>query len=303
MIGAFVDYERNPILLPGQGFDSERAYNPTVIIEGDTFYMLYRGETGDSITGRIGLAQSPDGMNFTRHPDSVIIPEHEYEKFGCEDPRITKIGEIYWLTYVASIDKYNVSNICLATSRDLYHWEKHGPALKIEEARWDSGQIKAGAICPEKINGRYVMYITGEEKRWEPAIGIAYSDDLVNWKEYEHNPVLLPRESSYDSKGIEVGTAPVITEEGILLIYNGWGKDTLYKPGAALFSKDNPARVLWRSESPILTTSKDWGRELKGESGVNHVVAEGLLKHKGYWWLYYGAADKAICLAKCKVRE
>ena len=147
------------------------------------------------------------------------------------------------------------------------------------------------------------MYITGEETRWEPAIGIAYSDDLLHWQEWERNPVLLPREGFFDSKGIEVGTVPVITEEGILLIYNGWDKDTLYKPGAVLFSEEDPSKVLWRSESPILMTSKDWGEELRGESHVNHIVAEGLVKHNNDWWLYYGAADKAICLAKCKVRE
>jgi len=300
MIGPFVDYEVNPILLPGQGFDSKQVFNPTVIVEGNTFYMLYRGEAGDGVSGRIGLAISSDGVNFTRHPDPVIVPEHEYEELGCEDPRITKLSDIYYLTYQGSVDRYEVCTICLAISKDLYHWGKHGPALKIEPGRWDSGQIKAGAICPEKINGRYVMYITGEEKTWEPAIGIAYSDGLIYWQEWEHNPILLPREGFFDSNGIEVGATPVITEEGILLIYNGWSQDNLYKPGAVLFSKEDPSKVLERSEEPILMPLKDWGKEL---GGVNQLVAEGLVKHKGYWWLYYGAADIAICLARCKIKE
>lgn len=300
MIGPFVDYEINPILLPGHSFASQRIFNPTVVVEWNTFYMLYRGETGDGISGRIGLAISSDGINFTCRPDPVMVPEHEYEKNGCEDPRITKLSNTYYLTYGGSVDWYEVCSLCLATSKDLYHWEKHGPALQVEPGRWDSGQIKAGAICPKKINGRYVMYITGEEKRWEPSIGIAYSDDLLHWQEWEHNPILLPREGFFDSKGIEVGATPVITKEGFLLIYNGWGKDDLYKPGAVLFSKGNPSKVLERSEEPILIPSKDWGKEL---GGVNQLVAEGLVKHNGYWWLYYGAAEIAICLARCRTKE
>jgi len=300
MIGPFVDYEENPILLPVQGFASKRIFNPTVMLEGGAFYMLYRGQTDDEIWGRIGLAISSDGVNFTRHPDPVIVPEHEYEKEGCEDPRITKIGDPYYLTYQGTVDRYEVCTVCLATSTDLYHWEKHGLALKAEPGRWDSGQIKAGAICPEKIKGRYVMYITGEEERWKPAIGIAYSDDLLHWQEWRNNPILLPREGFFDSKGIEVGATPVVTEEGILLVYNGWGKDDLYKPGAVLFSREDPSKVLERSEEPILIPSKDWGKEL---GGVNQLVAEGLVKHKGYWWLYYGAAEIAICLARCKAKE
>jgi predicted GH43/DUF377 family glycosyl hydrolase len=299
MIGPFVDYELNPILVPGQGFASQQIFNPTVIVEGDTFYMLYRAKAGDSISGRIGLAISSDGVNFILHSAPIIVPEHEYEKLGCEDPRITKLGDTYYLTYQGSVEQYEVCTICLATSKDLCHWEKHRPALKVEPGRWDSGQIKAGGICPGKINGKYVMYITGEEKRWEPAIGIAYSNDLLHWQEWENNPILLPREGFFDSKGLEVGAAPVITEEGILLIYNGWGKDDLYKPGAALFSKENPDKVLWRSEEPILILSKDWGKEF---GGVNQIVAEGLVKHDGYWWLYYGAAEIAVCLARCKAK-
>jgi predicted GH43/DUF377 family glycosyl hydrolase len=256
------------------------------------FYMLYRAEAGDGCTGRIGLAWSEDGLHFTRHSEPVIAPEHDYEERGCEDPRIVRFGDTYWLTYVGN-GGAGPGNICLASSKDLFHWEKHGSILQPAKD-WDSRQVKAGAILPEKVRGKYVMYFMGEARPWETAIGLAYSDDLLHWHEPLDGPVLLPRQGYFDSKGVEPGPPPLMLDEGILLVYCGWGEDRTYRPGWVLFSKEEPERVLARSEEPILEPAKNWGEQF---GLTNHVVAESLLRHEGRWWLYYGAADKAVCLA------
>jgi len=293
-IGPFRDYEGNPILGPTEGFQSKRLYNPSVLKEGERFIMFYRAETDDGLTGRIGLAEGEDGFHFTCHADPVLTPGDDFDRGGCEDPRIVKLGETYYLTYVGNSHRYHVSNICIATSKDLLHWTKHGSVLNPRHRAWNSGQLKAGVIVPEKINGMYVMYFMGEERPWTSAIGVAYSEDLLHWSEPLERPVLMPRPGYFDSQGIEPGPTPVVLDEGIFLIYNGWGNNCIYKPFGVLFSKEDATQVLKRTEGPLLVLSRDYGGEF-GEG--NHCVAEGLVKDRSRWLLYYGAADRLTCLA------
>jgi len=297
IIGPFVDYPKNPILAPGKGFTSKGVYNPTVIKEGRNFFMLFRAEAGDGVTGKIGLAKSRDGIQFSLHPKAVLVPSADFDKSGCEDPRVVKFKDTYFLTYVGNSGRYNVGNICLATSKDLLHWKKHGSILQPKKGRWDSGQIKAGVILPEKINGKYIMYFMGEEKPWKTAVGIAYSKDLFHWYEPQDKPVVTPRKGYFDYQGVEPGPNPVLLKEGILFIYNGWGKDSIYKPGGILFSIDAPAKIIQRTDKPLLISSRNYGKEF--DTG-NHAVAEGLITHGNRWLLYYGAADRLSCLATYK---
>ena len=214
-VGPFLKYEGNPILQPqGTGFEEKAVFNPAAIVRNDTLYLLYRAEdtTGAGQwngTSRIGLAKSIDGTNFTRRPEPVIVPEYDYETpGGCEDPRIVKVGDTYYLTYTAYDG--HTARLSLATSQDLIHWNKYGPILP----SW--GWSKAGAILPEEINSQYIMYF-GDSNMW-----IAYSDDLINWT-VDPNPVMRPRSGYFDANLVEPGPPPVLMEEGILLIYNGAG--------------------------------------------------------------------------------
>ena len=86
--------------------------------------LLYRAHA-DDIVSHVGLATSDDGIHFERHPEPVLSPSEDYERHGCEDPRVTEIDGTYYLTYTA----YDGTNaqLCLATSTDLFTWEKHGP--------------------------------------------------------------------------------------------------------------------------------------------------------------------------------
>lgn len=301
MIGPFVEYEKNPILKPGSGFYSKAAYNPAVIKENNQYNMFFRGESYESsLTGVIGIAKSSDGFNFEIVMEPVIVPDNEYDKFGCEDPRIVKIKEIYYLTYVGNPGKYGRGNICLATSKDLTTWQKHGSIL-IPTNDWDKGQVKAGAVIPEPINGKYYMYFMGEKEPWKTAIGLAESEDLLKWNESLKEPVALPRSGFFDSKGIEPGPTPVITSEGIWLIYSGWGDNNIYQIGAILFDRENPSRIIERSEKPIVTPSRNWGEYYGGIPG--HLVPEGLIVENDRWLLYYGVADRSCCISIWEVEK
>ena len=277
--GPFAKYEDNPIMAPqGDGFEAMAVFNPTVIVEDGIFYMLYRAEDRKGVS-RIGLAESGDGINFVRRPEPVLSPTERYEIWGgCEDPRVVKIEDTYYLTYTA----YNGwrAKLALATSTDLIHWEKHGVIIP-----WPWS--KAGAIVPWKINGRYVMYF-GDSSIW-----IAYSDDLTNW-DVVNEPVMKTRPDHFDSRGIEPGPIPIMTEQGILLIYNGWNDNITYKVGAVLFSVDDPTRVLKRLDQPILEPTEV--SELQGQV-PNVVFASSLVQHEGVLYLYYGGADSCIGVA------
>lgn len=293
-IGPFQDYEGNPILHPQKGFSSKGLYNPSVWREGNRFYLFFRGEGEDGLTGRIGLAMSEDGFHFICQKEPVIVPSEEYDRGGCEDPRVVKLEDTYYLLYVGNSQRYHVSNICIARSKDLIHWEKLGRVLSPKPGSWASGQLKAGVILPERLNGYYIMYFMGEKEPWKTAIGLAYSENLIDWFEPVDQPVMAPRPGYFDSQGVEPGPTPLLIDEGILLIYNGWGKDCVYKPGGVLFSKKDPALILKRTEEPLISLQKDYGRDF-GQS--NHCVAEGLVREKDRWLLYYGAADRFCCVA------
>ncbi|MCH8012878.1 MAG: family 43 glycosylhydrolase [Candidatus Marinimicrobia bacterium] len=286
--GPFIKYEHNPILQPTSGFESKSVYNPAVIVENGKFSMLYRAEGEDTGTGAIGLAFSKDGIHFERYSNNpVMVREYDYEKEGVEDPRLVKFGGTYYLTY-AGVGIQTPGNICLATSTDLINWAKKGEILQPRSGAWNSHQIKAGAIVPEKINGKYVMYLQGEVEAWKTRIGIAYSDDMIHWYELLREPIMRPRSGYFDSMGTEPGAA-VVLEEGILLIYNGWNEELVHKTGWALFSKEKPTEILARSEEPILESTKDW---------EGHVVfTESIVEYNGTWYLHYGIMDKVIGVA------
>lgn len=282
-----------PILSPSEeGFDSKNIYNAAVIKERDMIVMLYRAEgKDDDITGRIGLALSKDGVEFLRHPEPVIEPEHEYEKRGVEDPRVVKVGGTYYMTYTGYDGK--TARLCLATSRNLVTWKKHGPVF--EEFPQTNDWTKSGAILPMKMpggefKGEYIMYF-GDSNIW-----LAHSKDLIHW-EYVEEPVLRPRKGKFDSILVEPGPPAIMTDFGIVLIYNSAGMEgsvRKYKAGIAVFDRENPTRLVARSEKPILEPTYEW--ETNG--WVDNVVfIEGMVEHDGRIYLYYGGADRYIGLA------
>lgn len=285
-LGPFTKYDGNPILTPsGSTWQSKDLFNPTALAARDTIYMLYRAEDSTGIgqwngTSRIGLARSTDGVHFERMPDPVLEPTEPWElPGGCEDPRVAGIEGTYYLTYTAYDGE--TARLALATSPDLIHWQKQGLVFP------DSGWTKSGAIVPEKIDGKYWMYF-GDTHIW-----IAHSEDLLNWTAVEQ-PVLSPRSGMFDSRLVEPGPTPLITRDGILLLYNGADQNLVYSAGQALFDPKNPRKLLARSKRPFLQPEDSLARH--GQV-PNVVFIEGLAKLKNRWFLYFGMGDSGIGVA------
>jgi len=282
-----------PILSPtGDGFESAGVFNPTVVKKDGRFVMLYRAQDKAG-TSRLGYAHSTDGIHFTRRAEPVLSPEADYEKDGgVEDPRLVKIGSTYYLTYTA----YNKreAQLCLATSKDLIRWERKGVIMPANRGRWNVGWTKAGAILTEKVNGKYWMYYMADPAKDVNEMGVAFSDDLIHWTEALDQPVLERRPGYFDAKVVEPGPPPIITEQGILLIYNGADEKTVYATGWVLFDKKDPTKVLARSDQPIFIVEREW--EKVGQV-PNVVFVEGMVRDGNRWLFYYGGADKYVGVA------
>ena len=287
-----------PILAPhGNGWESAGVFNPAVIKRNGEFVMLYRAQDTNG-TSRLGYATSQDGMHFTARPKPVLSPEAPYEKEGgVEDPRLVQINGTYYLTYTG----YNKKDaqLCLATSKDLQHWDRRGVILPAYKGNWNVGWTKSGAILTEKVNGKYWMYWLGTAADKTDQMGLASSTDLIHWTEETQTPVLPKRPGMFDSRVVEPGPPPLMTEDGILLIYNGADDKLAYKVGWALFDKHDPRKVLARSGTPIFGPEKEW--EKVGQV-PNVTFVEGLVRETGRWLFYYGGADKYVGVAEARSR-
>jgi predicted GH43/DUF377 family glycosyl hydrolase len=322
----------NPVLIPDSTtlfncpiignvkWEEKDVFNPAAVVRHDTIFLLYRAE--DNVgkyagTSRIGLAWSLDGLHFTKHPVPVLYPDNDslkkYEwEGGCEDPRVVEDSSgTYYMTYTAyDGDK---ARLMVATSKDLYHWEKHGSAFEgADDGRYIYQWSKSGSIVCKYENGkaiaakivdRYYMF-------WgDTDIFLAESGDLIHWwpltiGEDDHIlSVLRPRKGKFDSDLIEPGPPAMVTDSGIVLMYNSrnvraTGDTTLaehtYSASQILFDKNDPRKILHRMDTPFIKPDKPY--EISGQ--VNQVCfIEGLVNYKGKWFLYYGTADSKIAVA------
>jgi len=286
----FKKYKNNPVISPDPNKDYEKkfAYNPAAIVHDNKVYLVYRAE-GDSGVSSLCLAVSEDGYKFKKHDNNpVIYPTLPEEKQGCEDPRITKIGDTFYMTYTAYDGMYpeRSENICtaLVTSKDMIHWEKRGIITK---------GIKAAVIFNEKVKDKFLMFIGGKNIR------IGWSEDLVKWK-LDKEPLLDVRKGKFDDKYVEVGPPPFVFKNKMVLFFNTTNKQGVFHPSLALLDRKNPYKILYRADKPLMTPSEKY--ELEGKVS-NVIFGEGLIEFKDNYFYYYGGADKYVCLATVKKSE
>jgi beta-1,2-mannosidase len=290
-----------PIVAPqGDGFESAGTFNPAVIKKDGKFVMLYRAQDGKG-TSSLGYGSGDDGIHFVRRAEPVMSPEAPYEKGGgVEDPRLVKIGHTFYLTYTGynNVDGAGPTGkdaqLCLATSTDLVHWNRQGVIMPAYKGKWNVGWTKSGAIVTEKIGGKYWMYYLADAHGQSSQMGVASSKDLIHWTDALEHPILSSRPGAFDSQVVEPGPPPVMTSQGILLIYNGADDKLVYSTGWALFDKKDPTKVLARAQEPVFMPGPEW--EKVGQV-PNVVFVEGLVHDAKRWLFYYGGADKHVGVA------
>lgn len=291
-----------PVISPrGTAWESAGTFNPAVVMRDGKIVMLYRAQ--DKLgTSRLGYAESEDGVQFTRRNEPVFSPEADYEKDGgVEDPRLVEIrddqfGDTYYLTYTG----YNKKDaqLCLATSKDLIHWDRKGVIIPANRGNWNVKWTKSGAIVPERIDGKYWMYFLGTSADNKDQTGIASSTDLIHWTEATKTPVVPVRPGKFDSRVAEPGPAPIVTPKGIVLIYNGADDKLIYRTGIAILDRNDPRKLIWRTDDPIFSPEKGW--EKIGQV-PNVVFVEGMLQQRDRYLFYYGGADTNIGVAEAPI--
>jgi len=281
-------YEGNPILKPKpeNEWESKNVFNPAVIYDHGLFHLLYRAMGVDDIS-RIGYAVSIDGFNFFRFDKPVIVPKLIQEPRGCEDPRLVKLEDVFFMTYTAYSERG--VRIGLGSTNNFMQWERY-------EIEWEEINNKDAVLFPEKIGGKYVLLhrpMLGELM----GIWIAYSDNLIEW--YGLREIMAPV-GGWEGKKIGAGAPPIKTEKGWLLIYHGVDEGGVYRLGAAMFSINDPSKLLCRYPEPILEPEMYY--EIRGE--IPHVVfACGACEALNRYYIYYGGADKVVCVATVDKEE
>jgi predicted GH43/DUF377 family glycosyl hydrolase len=326
----------NPIIVPRKNsvfndplrhapirWEALHTFNPGAVVRNGKIYLLYRAEddTGKMVIGghtsRVGLAESEDGIHFRRDPEPVLYPANDNQKSrewegGCEDPRIVEAPNS---TYVLTYTQWNGKtwDAAVATSTDLRRWMKHGPIFakavggKYQNLRYKSAGIvttlTGDRLIATEIGGKYWMY-------WgEGEVHLATSQNLIDWEPIEDSngnliSVLAKRPEHFDSGFPEVGPPPVLTDQGILVIYNAKNSEQggdrslgqgMYTGGQALFAADDPARLLGRISRPFFKPETPY--EKTGQYVAGDTFVEGLVYFKGKWFLYYGCADSVVGVA------
>lgn len=310
-------------------WEALHTFNPSAVVRDGKVYVLYRAEDDSGgmfiggHTSRLGIAVSEDGVHFHKQPDPVFYPADDSQKDlewpgGVEDPRLVESPSGgYVLTYTQWNRKTYAVGI--ATSPDLVHWTKHGPAFKgAASGKYDSFKYKSagiltgisdGRLKAVKIDGKFWMY-------WgEGAIHLATSPDLVHWTPLEDakgspEELLKPRPGLFDSFFPEDGAPPVVTRHGIVVFYNGknageGGDPKLgggaYAVGEALFDAANPSSFKAQLDQPVLWPELPW--EKTGQYAAGTTFGEGLVLFHGKWFLYYGCADSLVGVAIAPYRD
>jgi predicted GH43/DUF377 family glycosyl hydrolase len=309
-VAPFKDLHRllqKPVLSPRTGkFDSAGAFNPSAVRLADgRIIMLYRGQDLAGVS-KIGYAESKDGIHFKPDDEPVLAPRFPDEKKGVEDPRLSRSlqNPDEWLMTATAYNED--AQLALYKSRDLRNWERVGVIMPANKGAWNVHWTKSGAIVPEKIKGKYWMYYMGDAADVHDQIGIASSEDGVHWQDASDKPLLSPRPNMFDSHTVEPGPAPLITEDGILLIYNGADNNLVYRTGWAIFDKNDPTRVIARSDKPIVEPKAGWEKK-NASPGVNQVpnvvFVEGMVKDGNRYLIYYGAADSYVGVAETRLQK
>jgi beta-1,2-mannobiose phosphorylase / 1,2-beta-oligomannan phosphorylase len=311
------------------GFEVDAVLNPAVIAANGSIHLFYRAVAKGNYSS-IGHCILKNPLEVEERFDTpVIFPQFDYELHGTEDPRITKIDDLFYLTYTA-YDGVNALG-ALATSKDLKQWDKQGiivPKITFSEfnrlasakqtinekyARYnseggtkekDGKQVfvwdKNVIFFPRRINGKLFFL-----HRIKPDIQIVCVNNLQElttefWQNYFlhlHENVVLAPKYDFGVSYLGGGCPPIETEFGWLLIYHGV-HDTVngyvYAACAALLDLQNPQKEISSLPYPLFKPDKSW--ELKGE--VNNVCfPTGSITVDDTLYIYYGAADEQIAVA------
>jgi predicted GH43/DUF377 family glycosyl hydrolase len=299
----------NPVLQPNpeNEWEHDGAFNGSVAFVNGTYHMVYRALSSEKEhngvrmhVSSIGYAHSSDGVHFSDH-QQLIPPVEEWEKFGCEDPRITYLDGKFYIFYTAlSVYPFQASGIKVgvAITTDFKTFEKH-PVTTFNS--------KAMSLFPERVNGKMAALLAintdlppakmafaifdNEEDIWSPTF-------WNHWYENLNSHVIHLLRQMNDQ--VECGAPPIKSEYGWVIVYayikNYLSGDKKFGIEAALLDLYNPRKILGRTALPLLIPEEKY--ELSG-AVPNVIFPSGAVAKDGEITVYYGAADTTTAEASC----
>jgi predicted GH43/DUF377 family glycosyl hydrolase len=280
------DEELAPILdtLTGQ-------INPLRIKHGDPDLEIldsrvfnYKARMYLTSISHLRLARSKDGIHFDIDPAPTVFPQMDYETFGLEDPRISRIGDEFCITYKV-VSESGICTALLKTS-DFKKFERCGIIFCPENIDV--------VLFPAKIGGRFYALTRPVPMHIGPrGIWIASSENLTDWG--QHKPLITPRPGTFDSGKTGGSCVPIKTGAGWLEIYHGSDENDRYSLAAALLDLNDPSEIIARSKHPLMQPEADY--EVKGFYGNVVFSCGAVTKEDGSVTIYYGASDELTAAA------
>lgn len=260
-VDRWIKYYKNPIFQPGPkgSWEDISSDCQTILYHKGQYYMWYMG-TPQGLNAQIGLAMSPDGINWTRHPENPVVPlgpagTWDSSILICEHVLFDKEEQIMKMWYLGG-NPQGVFGIGYATSPDGAHWAKYaGNPVMVTTEPWEGTTIEGQTLL--KINGQYKMWFGGIDLGTDVSyIGLATSNDGIHWVKHPSNPILSPIDGNprpWDGYSVDT---PDVHYDGRLyhMYYRGWRK----RSGISWIGHaTSPDGVTWERdpENPILVTS------------------------------------------------
>lgn len=255
----------------------------------DPRVMSYAGNPFLTTLSHLRLAWSHDGRHFEIEPEPVLRGQGLLQTFGIEDCRVQWIDDKYWLTYTA-VSEAGVA-VAMSSTRDWLSFEHHGVIFPPHN--------KDCALFSRKINGAYwALHRPSGAGIGGHNIWIANSPDLCHFG--DHRCLARSRDGFFDSERIGANASPIETDAGWLLLYHGADQKSRYGLGALLLDRDQPWKVIGRTNEPILAPMADY--ETSGF--FNQVVfSNGHIVRGDQIDVYYGAADQVICGSSARLTD
>jgi predicted GH43/DUF377 family glycosyl hydrolase len=290
-------FKYNPILLPNSKneWESLHVSNAAATIYNGKIYILYRAEGKNEYrksapswpVARIGLCISEDGYTIKERYSKPVIDlrgEELPQVDGVEDPRISKIGDTYFIVYV--VTSIYGDHISLATTKDFKKFQKKGLIMP------DISQ-RTSALLPEKINGQYLLY-----HRILPNIWVSYSKDLKTW--YGSKIIMKRRFNHWTDVKIGICAPPIKLETAWVLFFHAKDSKGVYRLGIAWLDLKDPSKIIRVQDEPILEPEEEYERK----GFVDNVVySSGAVLLGDKVFVYYGCADRCLSVATVDKKE
>ncbi len=300
---------RNPIIVPRTDnlhwWERNGIFNAGVCEYHNQVLLIYRAYDDYRIS-RLGLANSKDGVDFTLHDHPIIDtnPSDEFERIGIEDPRVTQIGDTYYIVHTSASYKHigersDVSKedylpwrvrVGMHSTKDFKSFIHHGVILPDFHA-------KNASLLPIKFDDAFALYYREFTDDGE-ILKIAFTHDFISW--FGIKTISWPAADEWQRKKFGLGSQPILIPEGLLIVSHGVDMNSQYRLGLMLFDKNDPSKLLWSTQDPILEPEMPYEKE---GFVPNVVYTCGALIKNNELWIYYGGADRVMGRAILQMKD